>query len=119
MSGRKNEYNRAYRARKRAERGGSKAAAPKEESKAQETPKVTKAEDVSPITMFKDLGEAKYRETIEQLSVDELKKVIKNNGLDTANRTRSIKDKNKLVDYIVRRTRERASFGDVFRNFVD
>lgn len=62
-------------------------------------------------------GTEGLRQRLESMNVDELKKVIKKNHLDTFHQVTRVTKADKLRDFIVERTTSFNSKGDVFRNF--
>ena len=69
------------------------------------------------IKVFMDEGEAVLRSKLDELDIKELHKTVSANGLDYARRTARWKDRARLTEYIVTRTKATANMGQVFRHY--
>ena len=73
----------------------------------------------NPVEIYYKEGEEKLTEIMNTLEIDDLKLIIRNHRLDTANKSVKWKDKEKLVNMIVQKAKSRATKGNVFLNYVD
>ena len=71
------------------------------------------------VAWYMHLGEEDFRAGLEPeaVTVEVLHKAIRDNGLDSSRRTARWKDKARLVEYIVQRTRARATKGNSYLTY--
>jgi hypothetical protein len=79
-------------------------------------PKRRNRRDPAKINPFELLeqGEDKLSQALSILSIEELKDVISENGMDTAKLALKWKDRQRLENHIIEATQRRASKGDAF-----
>lgn len=85
--------------------------------KGETTVKKVDPEKYNPIPEMYKKGRATVEKALNTLDIDELKVVIRKNGMDGSGRTRKWKTKERLVNFILDMAESRAYQGDVFRNY--
>lgn len=70
---------------------------------------------LDPFAVFVAEGESGLRARLEDLSVEELKNVVAEHGMDSSKLAMKWKTADRLVDLVVERVRHRSSKGDAFR----
>lgn len=73
-----------------------------------------KSAKINPIQLIID-GDDKVNEKLEQLSIDELKDIIAEHGMDNSKLAMKWKDKDRLIKFILETAQRRSKKGDVFR----
>lgn len=112
------EVNRFYKDMSGTWKKPTKKAEPKPEPEPSKAP--VDPETWDPVKMYKETDgnlEA-IREILEQLTLDELKKVIKKNYLDPHRATYRWKKTERLIDWILSGAKREATRGQVFRDYV-
>ena len=90
----------------------------KEEGGTEEKPAKKPVKELNLNRSYREEGPEALKTILEQYEVDELKKLIQLQGLDTPRKTAKWKEKERLVEFILTRTESRATQGDVFRNYT-
>ena len=72
----------------------------------------------SPIAVYLDGGAEQLSKELANLDIQELKDIIREYSLDKTGNYRRWKDRERLVDLIMRRSEAKATRGDVFRIFT-
>ncbi|MBR2258890.1 MAG: hypothetical protein IJ899_16490 [Blautia sp.] len=74
-------------------------------------------DEINPVRIYSREGIDKLKEILDTLTVEELHKLIRRHGMDTARRTVKWKDADRLKGLILERAEARATQGDVFLNY--
>ena len=82
--------------------------------KIEETNAQTKLPTFDPFQVFHDSGQDVLRAMLQELDVDTLKEIIKQNRLDTRRKSTKWKDTERLIALIITRVEERMTLGSVF-----
>lgn len=70
---------------------------------------------IDPFAVYSSGGEEELRRQLATLSVEQLKDVVAEHGMDQAKLAMKWKTPDRLIDHIVGRVRDRAAKGDAFR----
>ena len=65
--------------------------------------------------VFASGGESQLREAIQRFDIPQLRRIVQRNGLDSSKLAEKWRNKERLMELIVRTVMERAHLGDVFR----
>ena len=70
---------------------------------------------LDPVDIASESGEAELRAQLSKLDIEQLKDIVAQYGMDTANRVMKWKTRDKIADWIVDISDRRARKGDAFR----